>query len=391
MEAPANFRMIRLARELRGLSQSALARESGVAQAVISRIESGMVRAHQGDLGVLGRSLGIPLSFFYEPDTPSAAPVYRKRAIRSVRVNQMIQARVNTAVLAARRILDAGITVDAHFVFPDPGSITRDPAAAATELRRAWRLSSGRVDDVTAIIESAGGIVLHVDFGTDDASAAFVSSLSDARLWFLKNTREVAGDRARFSLAHELGHAVMHRLLPVYDEGKLEPEAHAFASALLLPAHEFNPQIRNGSLTLSQARDLKRAYGVSVQAIVMAARDRGLITQDRCTSLYKQISARGWRTKEPDAVPVERAVIWADALQVHRERHGYSDQDLADIARVSVEILADLFPTTVPRRLLRAVESPGAVESNEPPPRRPTTDDGADDGRHLSPVASPRA
>jgi Zn-dependent peptidase ImmA (M78 family)/transcriptional regulator with XRE-family HTH domain len=349
--AAVNFRMVRLAREIRGWSQTVLARESGVAQAVISRIESGLRQPHEGDLRVLGRALGFPAEFFFEPDTPSAAPLFRKRSIRSVRTNQLIQARINIAVLVARRIIDAGITIETPFVFPEPGGLTREPTAATHELRRAWQLPNGRVDSVTRVIENAGGVVLHVDFGTDDASAAFVSSLADSRLWFLLNTRERAGDRARLSLAHELGHAAMHRLLPVYDEGRLEPEAYEFAAALLLPSPEFDRQIRGGQLTLSQARDLKRHYGVSIQAIVRAARDRGLIGGERYTSLYKQISARGWRLDEPDPVKVESAEIWPAALRTHRERHGYTDEDLALIARVSTDTLYELFPTTLAPRL----------------------------------------
>jgi Zn-dependent peptidase ImmA (M78 family)/transcriptional regulator with XRE-family HTH domain len=350
--ARPNFRMIRLAREMRTMSQAALAEHSGVPQAIISRIESDVRAATSLEVERIGDALGYPLTFFYEPDVPGAAPLFRKRAIRSVVKNRMIQARVNTAVLAARRILDAGIEIDTPYALPDRGEIpSDDPVEASAILRRAWHLPNGRIDDVTAVIESAGGIVLHVDFGTDDASAAFVSTLGDdARVWFLVNTRELAGDRVRLSLAHELGHAVMHRHLPVHDERKREPEAYEFATALLLPPEDFNQHVHPG-LTLQRARDLKRAYWVSVQAIVKAAGDRQLIPPARYASLYKQISARGWRRTEPDPIPVELPAIWPGALDVHRSRHGYSDDDLARIARLSADDLRELFPTSFGTKL----------------------------------------
>lgn len=347
----ANFRLIRLAREMREMSQPKLASESGVPQPIISRIESNLKSASDSELQQLATALQLPTAFFLEPDSPANAPMFRKRAIRSQVVTRKIQARVNTAVLAARRIIDAGVDIDTPFTFPAPGEIPPDnPVEAANLVRRAWRMPNGRVDNVTALIEGAGGIVLHVDLGSDAVSAAFISTLGDARLWFLINTREVSGDRIRLSLAHELGHAVMHRYLPVHDESSQEPQAYEFATALLLDPGEFDRAVGT-DLTLRRARDLKRAYWVSIQAIIKVARDRRLITDARYTSLYKQLSARGWRRDEPDTIPIEQPTIWPAVLDVQRSRHGYTDEDLAHIARLRPPDLRDLFPRDFAPRL----------------------------------------
>jgi Zn-dependent peptidase ImmA (M78 family) len=322
-----------------------------VPQAILSRIEGNIRPATDIELEQLATALSLPVSFFLEPDSPAAAPLFRKRALRSASAYRTIQARINTAVIVARRILDAGIDIDTPLSFPAPREIPRDhPVDASRILRRAWQLPNGRVDNVTAVIERAGGIVLHVDFGTDDASAAFISTLGDSRLWFLVNTRETAGDRIRLSLAHELGHAVMHRFLPVHDENTLEPAAYEFAVAFTLPPEDFDRTI-DADLTLGRARDLKRAYWISIQAIVKAARDRALIPPHRYTSLYKQISARGWRRDEPEPIPIEQPTIWPNALDVHRQRHGYSHEELASIARITVDDLSQLFPHDFAPRL----------------------------------------
>lgn len=361
--------MVRLARELRGLSQTGAAKAAGVPQPLLSRIEADMRQADAGEVERLAAAFAVPTGFFMEPDTPAAAPLFRKRAIRSVTKNRMIQARINTAVLAARRILDAGIDIDVPLAFPEPGEMPReDPMASSHLLRQAWRLPDGRLDNVTEAIEAAGGIVLHVDFGTEDASAAFVSTLDDPRLWFLVNTREFAGDRVRLSLAHELGHAVMHRYLAVKDESRLEPEAYEFAIAFTLPPQDFNRHV-DPNLTLRRSRDLKRAYWISIQAITRAARDRQLISATRHTSLYKQISARGWRRSEPDPIPVEQPSVWPNALEVHRKRHGYTDDELAHIARLSAADLGSLFPNDFSPGLrvvggqARPVPAPGQAPS----------------------------
>ncbi len=36
--------------------------------------------------------------------------------------------------------------------------------------------------------------------------------------------------------------------------------------------------------------------------------------------------------------------LWREVIEVHRREHGYSDADLAALARVDLATLADLFP-----------------------------------------------
>ncbi len=370
MNSSLNFRMLRLARELRETTQTALAREAGIPQARLSRIESGQLPATLEERDRLAGALRLPARFLEEPGVPAAAPLFRKRAIRSVKRLGMIQARLNTAVLIAQRLLNAGVDLDPPQMFPEPGDFpAHEPARAARELRRAWRLPVGRVDDLTTVIESAAGIVLSVDFGDDNAQAAFISTPGDERMWFLINAREQAGDRLRLSLAHELGHAVLHRMLPTAEETDQELQAFQFAAALLLPADAFDRAIPYDALTLAQARRLKETYWVSIQAIIRAAYDRGRISRERYTSLFKQLSARGWRTHEPVTIPREQAHLWPEVLRVHREVHGFSDEDLADIARVDLSTLSELFPNdfAAPRMPLRVVRSASPASGGRQP------------------------
>jgi len=358
--ADPNFRMVRLAREMSELTQTETAKRAGITQARLSRVESGQVAASADEADRLAAALGVPPAFLYELGVPAAVPLFRKRAIRSARRLAGIQARLNVAVLIAQRLLDAGVDLEATQRFPEPGDFAPDePELAAGALRRDWRLPAGPVDDVTATIESAAGLVLRVDFGTSDATAAFIATPADGRLWFLVNTRETAGDRIRLSLAHELGHAVLHRLLPAVDEGEVETQAFRFAAALLLPAEPFDRAVPFDALTLQEARRLKRVYRVSIQAIIRAAYDRGRISRSRYTSLFKQLSARQWRIHEPEPVAVEIPYLWPEVIEVHRVEHGYSDADLAGIARVDPVTLNALFPEQfeAPRPKLRNVSA----------------------------------
>ena len=76
------------------------------------------------------------------------------------------------------------------------------------------------------------------------------------------------------------------------------------------------------------------------------------MSRDQHMRLYRQLSARGWRRAEPGFVPLERPTLLTEALAVHREVHGYSDADLAEIAGLDLDRLAELLPDhfTSPRR-----------------------------------------
>jgi Zn-dependent peptidase ImmA (M78 family) len=59
-------------------------------------------------------------------------------------------------------------------------------------------------------------------------------------------------------------------------------------------------------ITLTTLADLKARWGVSLQALIQRARTLERLTASQYRSLYAQLGARGWRTQEPIAVPVER-------------------------------------------------------------------------------------
>ena len=68
-----------------------------------------------------------------------------------------------------------------------------------------------------------GGIVILARFGTNLLDGLSFRVQGMPPVFFMN--KDVPGDRFRFSLAHELGHMVMHSM-PDNDQ-KMDPEAHA--------------------------------------------------------------------------------------------------------------------------------------------------------------------
>ena len=109
--------------------------------------------------------------------------------------------------------------------------------------------------------------------------------------------------RRRFTIAHEAGHAVLHRdrLLRAIRPSNpaeafaLEREADAFAAALLMPASAFAAQVRllsrygNGRGSLSLADQLAKRFAVSH------------------TAARRRLAELGWPLREDNAFDCPRA------------------------------------------------------------------------------------
>ena len=88
--------------------------------------------------------------------------------------------------------------------------------------------------------------------------------------------------RIRFTLAHELGHYLVHRHLQTSfncsevdttqwdsDERKIESEANTFASYLLMPANDYRRQIQGTAIDLDVLGACADRYGVSMTSAIL--------------------------------------------------------------------------------------------------------------------------
>jgi Zn-dependent peptidase ImmA (M78 family) len=127
------------------------------------------------------------------------------------------------------------------------------------------------------------------------------------------NSKDVPGDRQRFTVAHEVGHLVLHGAAKPPADGpeaaRMESQANRFAAAFLGPADPLVDSLAEmgGRVTLNSLTRVKAVWGISIKSLVGRYKALGVIGSDQARSLYKQISARGWNRSEPVEVPSERA------------------------------------------------------------------------------------
>lgn len=320
--------LVKLGRHARRMTQKQLADATGVTQALISLIEEGQ-RAITAEVATaLADALQFPVAFFAQPDPvtgPGLGEIYhrRKKSI-SAKDLETSYAWLNIRAFTARRLLEAVDWPDVDLPIMSLDLDVGDEEEAAQFLRARWNVPTGPIRSVSQLLDRAGVLVMPETFTSAEMDGVSLW-LGDLPPMMLVN-RDIPQDRLRFTMAHELGHLVLHlRSIPrSFDDG-IEREAHAFAGAFLLPKAEIRPQLRN--LTVEKLAQLKRHWRVSMSAILMRAKQLETITPTEERKLWMQLSANGWRKREPvqlDVTGESPGGLFQQVVNLHTSELGYS-------------------------------------------------------------------
>ncbi len=292
---------VRQVREMHRITQQALVEMVPMlTQSRLSRIESDLAEPDPETIALLAATLGVATEFFRRPPVPCLAAQSPQ-----LRARTRLTQREKTSTLQWARLINEAYEQLKRAAKPLPVRLEPNSQATPAEAARTLRLRLGfganePLPYLLLAAERLGVRILGIPHSTDALDAFCAWQDQTPVIGILGN---VPGDRLRFSVAHELGHLILHR---GKNPGRhLEVEADAFAAELLTPLsgirHAMPPKVTLNSLAM-----LKTQWGVSIKALIRRARELNAIDQDKAISLYKQISARGWNKSEPGYVPREK-------------------------------------------------------------------------------------
>lgn len=354
---PGRLRDARIAKRL---SQVDLGDAIGKTRQVISAYELGEKSPEGATLAAIVRVLEQPLAYFTVPDREGFGS-FGPRFFRAVgpetkRRNLMCDAYASWEVQIARYIddlvnyppvvLPTAVPNNGHDAYTE-----EEIEDAASECRKLWGLGHGPLSNVLALAEGKGIIASRLRM-EGECIEAFSFWNGPRPFIFLASEKESAA-RARFDVAHEIGHFVLHKGVDQEELEnpkvlrRIEAEANRFAGALLLPRESFPNEVF--TTRLDAFVELKARWKVAIQAMVYRCKDLGVFDEFQITNLYKQISARKWRTKEPlddpHRHPIEQPKLLRKAVEmiVTSGRKGPDElrMDLALAPRV-IEALCNL-------------------------------------------------
>jgi transcriptional regulator with XRE-family HTH domain len=165
-----NYAALIVARESRGRTQEEVARAVGISQGLISKAENGLRPLSDEHAEKVAEYLDYPVEILYEPkpilEGKSGCLYHRKRKTLPAKVLNVIDGRMSVRLVNTRHLL-SGLEVVGDRVFHtlDPEEFG-SPEAVAQALRRAWRLPEAPIQNLVALMESAGAVIVMASFGT---------------------------------------------------------------------------------------------------------------------------------------------------------------------------------------------------------------------------------
>lgn len=335
-------------RRATNLTQTELSARLGIAEAALIRYENDFRQPDSAMLEKIGEALGVTSDFLLADFTMRGGIAVdwhmRRHNTATTSDWKRVEARLNVLRMHSSYLLERVPLEPQHQVIHlDPEE--HPPHKAAAMLRANWRMPIGPIRNLTRWVESAGVIVVVEDFGTKRIDG--MSQWAGEHAVIIVN-RGLPVDKKRLTLAHELGHLVLHSR---YAGAETESQAEEFAAELLMPAQLINPEVKN--LTLGTLSELKTQWGVPMQALLERALQLGAVAAKVRTQLYGQMKTHGWNTAEPgsDLLPPERPEL---AASVGKRL------EAAGLARGEIEQLIGVRPGMgtlfdAPRPGLRAV------------------------------------
>lgn len=312
-----------LLRQVERLTQKTISEKTGVSQGTLSKIENRQVELTAPVVSKIAAAFDYPVSFFEEATGAAATTSLTYRHTSSTSVGELNAIATEYSMLCGvvdRMSASLGLRskttwIDAMALRDDP-----DDAGAIERLAEKTRNSlglppSGNIGNLTRALERVGIVVapLHSLTAKQKANLNSDGVTMPARDMNLMpvigyGIRNNTGDRLRFTIAHELGHLLLHKYRKPATYRDMEREAHRYAGALLMP--QADARILLGDhFMLSDLARLKASWGMSIASMVSRASNLGLIDANRTRSLQIQINSRGWRKQEPVHVGDEHPVL----------------------------------------------------------------------------------
>lgn len=339
-----NPKMLELARESRRMTQTALADAAGLGQGTISKIEGGLLDPSPEMVGTIARALAYPTAFFLRAGEPPARLLPREMASLPVRDRRAVIAAVKIRCLELEVLLKSVNVPEVTVPRLRLGRDVANPSEAAERVRELWRVRPGPISDMAALLEDHGVLVVVEDF-----ALAGMDGLSQSDSWqsdlppVIFVNRNSPGDRVRFTMAHELGHHVLHHHEhAVQATETCEDEANEFAAAFLMPERDVRHHF-SASLSIEDLSALKGHWRVSMQALLVRARSTGRITSVQATRLWKRLSVLGYRTREPVDVVCEPPTTLRDIIAVYRGSLGYSSEEISTLLCLKPEEFSERY------------------------------------------------
>lgn len=336
-----NHKQLTFAREYRSYSQTELAESiKGLSQSNLSKFEKGFGVLSDDIQKKIIEYLNFPDDFFNRKINSTIENAnYRKRASIGKNITQKFE---NKCKLIGYIIDEFSESIEWPNFSLSPLNVEEGytPQYIAGYNRKLLKLTKDEpVKNIISLLEQNGIIVYEID---EIEKFDGVSFITDKGFPVIIVNKNFSNDRKRFTIAHELGHILLHNenLYPISSYRDKEKEANIFASEFLMPENEIKNSLRQ--LKMNDLGDLKSYWLTSMGAIIRKAKDLNCIDENRYRFFMIEMSRYGYNKKEPIEVFIDKPTCFKNAYQLFKDELSYDINDFVNFTALPKDILDDI-------------------------------------------------
>ena len=292
------------ARILNGFSLQDLANalDNKISRQALHKYEQGEVFPDSNMIGRLSKALHVQPDFFFR-DTKVELGELMFRKLDKLPVKEQNKVIESTKDVLFRYLeLEEIIGIETDFENPLKNfpliSSLEDIENAALKVRESWHWGLDPIYNSIELLEDNHIKVVFVY--SEDSFDGMQTWLNQTIPVIVINRNNLkSADRIRFTVLHELGHL----LLPL---GKLsdkikERYCNQFAAAMLIPKIVIQKELglSRKKLFIQELGELKKQYGISIQALMYRCKDLNIIFESHLNQLSYIIVQNQWKITEP--------------------------------------------------------------------------------------------
>lgn len=317
---------IKEGRLARDISLKEFAETLGITRQMVSLIEKNERNPSQELISKISILLSLPTRYFYSEDSINIDDeLFLFRSMSKARASKMRMQNIRMKWLFnARMLLEEYLKLPQLNIMPNSIDYRNlddeEIDELAQELRDHWKLGKRPINNLTYILEKNGFIISTNFFKGEnfDASSGWIKGIP----FIFLSANGSSAVRNRFSIAHELGHLILHRFVDqeflgqVGARKKLEKQANRFASAFLMPEETFRTDVFTNNIY--SFIDVKRKWKVSIGSIIYRCKTLEIFSESQIGYLNVQLNKNKWRMLEPldDEIEDEQAKVLSLSIKM---------------------------------------------------------------------------
>lgn len=259
-------------------TQEALAEKAGISLLAYRNMESGKSEPSINSLTKIAEVYQIDIGEFFQKYQSQILKVrFRALEKKNIRKREEIIYEVDAWLKKYNKLIsDLNLTDEYKYKLKYLETETTDPIQMAKIAREAFGLQTQEtVKDICNLIEFRAGIkILAKQFNSDSFFGLSLEDINQGKVIIVNTWDRISVERRIFSIAHELGHILLHfnsvqNNLTSEDKTE-EKEANQFASHFLMPQEDFI-KVWNSSANndfVDRVIRVKQIFRVSYQVVL---------------------------------------------------------------------------------------------------------------------------